>query len=352
MSQPTWTSKLLTDCAHRRVQSVLPFSSHRTAGISTLFSLYIAISLFLSGCCTNAEIQSYESIYAAQTNDFRFAAAHIPAFQIKSDSQPYNKIGTPKVTEKNGKPLVVVSSSSPTLYFEQSSFTTQKNRYTNLIYRIHFSKVPFDICNLNITTGNNPGLLVIYTLDDANSLVLITTVHTCGCYLAFFPTTNLPKEAYPDHWPLDAQSVYGYTLPSKLVPPLHTTDQPYYFTLENGSHRISNVAHPPNSHNMRSFQPMEVHPMESLYHLPYKDMTVSFFEEAGQREGYVKNNTKILEKLLISWWAFDWHVGEDKAYGKSDSSRTPFYTSLKFWQRNSSDMKNFPQFLSYWGWDL
>ncbi len=71
------------------------------------------------------------------------------------------------------------------MYVEQASFSTTKDTYTNFIYRIHFPEVPFDWCNLNITTGKNPGLLIIYTVDPTDKLVLITTVHTCGCYLAF-----------------------------------------------------------------------------------------------------------------------------------------------------------------------
>ena len=85
-------------------------------------------------------------------------------------------------------------------------FSTIKNTYTNFIYRIHFPEVPFDWYNLHITTGKNPGLLIIYTIEDPTAkLVLITTVHTCGCYLAFFPTEDLAKEAYPPNWPEETQ---------------------------------------------------------------------------------------------------------------------------------------------------
>lgn len=61
---------------------------------------------------------------------------------------------------------------------------------------------------------------------------------------------------------------------------------------------------------------------------------------------------KILERLLMSWWALDLYVGEDKAYSIHDKSGAVFYTSLKFWARQASDMKNFPEFLKYWGWNL
>lgn len=92
--------------------------------------------------------------------------------------------------------------------------------------------------------------------------------------------------------------------------------------------------------------------MNDLYQLPFKDTTESFFEMDGARKGYVRNNTNFLERLFISWWALDLYVGQDKAYGSADTSETIFYTSLKFWDRKVSDLKNFPRFLSYWGWQL
>jgi hypothetical protein len=54
----------------------------------------------------------------------------------------------------------------------------------------------------------------------------------------------------------------------------------------------------------------------------------------------------------MSWWTMDWHIGEDKAYDPSVSTGATFSTSTKFWEKDRSDMVNFPQFLQYWGWNL
>jgi len=352
MSLLIWIFRQPSDCVLNRAQSVLLFLPNPRSHLSTFF-LFLAIVLCFSGCCTTPARQYSEVLYKAEPPLTEPVSVSPPAFYVKSGDKPYNKIGTPTVTEKNGAPLVLVSSAAPTMYIEQASFSTTKNTYTNLIYRIHFPEVPFDWCNLNITTGTNPGLLIIYTVDPMDKIVLITTVHTCGCYLAFFPTKDLAKADYPPNWPEETQSVYGYTLPAVLPSQLHTVNKPYYITLESGTHRISDVSYTTTTPPSQTIAPlMKIQPMENLYHLPYKDGNISFFENTGRREGYVKNNSKILERLLISWWAFDWHVGEDKAYGKSESSTTPFYTSLKFWQRGNSDMKNFSQFLTYWRWSL
>jgi hypothetical protein len=58
------------------------------------------------------------------------------------------------------------------------------------------------------------------------------------------------------------------------------------------------------------------------------------------------------EKIFMSWWAMDLYVGEDKDFGPGEDTGTTFYTSLKFWDRKKSDMWNFNDFLSYWGWKL
>ncbi|TKB06930.1 hypothetical protein [Desulforhopalus sp. IMCC35007] len=318
-----------------------------------LWLLILTLPFCFSSCCSTYQLTDQAGTFSPTAPTPQLASSLLPYFYVRAATKEYNKIGTPEIVAEKGQPTARVNSETATLYFETSRFETPENKYTNLVYRIHFQKVPFGLCSLNLTAGNNPGLLIIYTLDQESDLVLITTVHTCGCYLAFFPTSKLSEKTYPANWPPKNQSVFGYTLPSKLE---GLPYKPYYFTIEDGTHRISAISqNPPGSLDTLApplyFQ-MDTQPMEHLHKLPYQNELVSFFEEAGSRKGYVKNNRKILERLLISWWALDWHVGEDKAYGNSDTTQLPFYTSLKFWQRKNSDLKDFPGFLHYWGWKL
>jgi hypothetical protein len=281
--------------------------------------------------------------------------SHSPAFLIKKPKEQYNRIGMPSVRESaDHLPEIYVNPEIPAIFFESQEFTTLKGTYQNLIYRIHFEKVPFALNKINLTGGNNPGILTIYTLDANEQLLLITTVHTCGCFLAFFPTTALSQDSFPPGWPTESQWVYGHKLPS-IIPLSQDHDlETIVFTLESETHRISNVVASTDDSLQLGYDiiEMELFLMNALYRLPYKGRTESFFEMTGPRKGYVRNNTKILERLLMSWWAFDIYVGEDKAFGSADTSDTIFYTSLKFWERKKSDMKNFPGFLSYWGWKL
>jgi hypothetical protein len=61
---------------------------------------------------------------------------------------------------------------------------------------------------------------------------------------------------------------------------------------------------------------------------------------------------KLWESLFLSLISMDMFVGADKVYADPRETGNPFYTSLKFWNRNSSDMWNFPGFLQFWGWRL
>ena len=311
--------------------------------------------LFLAGC-THSPLVAFEqaSLYLPPA-PASIPAINTPTFLVRDAAQPFNKIGSPSVVAGNGNDTEVhVDPEKPTVYFETQEFNTSKGLYTNLIYRIHFQEVPLGWTSLNLTAGRNPGLLFIYTLDEAGTLLLVTTVHTCGCYLAFFPTEAMPRQSLPKTWSAEPQLVYGYTLPSSLNIPKNTADSRIAFTLEDETHRISDVTVTDSTTRQTVPQQvkMQLKPMLDLYHLPHADKTLSFFEVDGWRKGYVKDNTKILERFFISWWAFDLHVGEDKAYSIHDRSDTVFYTSLKFWARKASDLKDFPRFLEYWGWQL
>jgi len=66
----------------------------------------------------------------------------------------------------------------------------------------------------------------------------------------------------------------------------------------------------------------------------------------------VKGAHKRWEFALVSWWTWDAHVGHDKRYAAADELGKRFYTSLKPWNRKKSDIWEFSNFLSFWGWDL
>ncbi|MCB2215160.1 hypothetical protein [Desulfofustis glycolicus] len=321
--------------------------------LARLFVCFLLPALFLNGCAGTSSLPPSKTTAFSPPVPTGVDTGHVPIFVVENSEQPYNLIGTP-ATQRNpdGSPFIVVDPVAATVYYERDSFTTDQGRYRNEIYRIHHERVPFGWGALNLTAGTNPGLLVIYTLNEADTVVLITTVHTCGCYLAFLPTPALPEDAYPADWPQDRQWIYGHTLPSRMELP--EQGRQIAFTLADQTHRVSEVSliDPDNLPPATERVQTDLAPLSALYRLPFGETIVSFFETDGPRSGYVKNNSKPLERLLIGWWALDFRVGEDKAYRGGDSSETIFYTSLKFWAREESDLKDFPRFLAYWGWNL
>lgn len=317
--------------------------------------LLVIIGLTFSGCARPSTQQTESPALYLSPIPPSVAAGHAPAYLIRDPSATFNKIGTPSIrATTGGEPEIFVDPERATIYFESQEFQTAKGRYTNLIYRIHFQEVPLDWVRINLTAGRNPGLLFIFTLDETRTLLLVTSVHTCGCFLAFLPTDAMPRSAFPADWSMDRQSVYGQSLPGILHLGKDQAKSRLVFALASETHRVSDVNVADGDILKISADPviMDLLPMQALHNLPYRDQPVSFFATDGSRAGYVKDNTKILERLLISWWAMDLYVGEDKAYGKDDKSGAVFYTSLKFWDRKASDLKDFPGFLAYWGWQF
>jgi len=276
-----------------------------------------------------------------------------PAFVIEEHQINYNLIGTVSASlQTNGEELVSIDSSEATIYAERRAFQTSRAEYQNLIYRIHFKKVP----SYHLSAGKNVGLIVIVTLNQNGEPLLVTTVHTCGCYLAIIPTSYLDAEALPKYWDLNSrQNIYGESLPSYLDFENEDLSKVRIMLLiEDGTHRVKNVwVHPSADLSAIPSNKMVLKPVLSLDRLELGDgQTTSFFETKGMRKGLVKGSAKLWERLLISWWSLDWYVGEDKKLGSNLTDGRPFYTSLKPWARNASDMRDFQKFLDYWGWRL
>ncbi|MBU0484711.1 MAG: hypothetical protein KKB30_09380 [Proteobacteria bacterium] len=279
-------------------------------------------------------------------------ARYAPAFILEESDKSFNRIGTPTVRDDgNGKPEIYVDPIRPTIYSMEQKIKVKGGDYTNLIYRVHFEGTPFT----HLTGGKNLGLLIIVTLGKDEKPLLITTVHTCGCFLAIIPTSNLSAKSYPEGWDLGGHDVFGERLPGLLEFRQPENDQDrLVFRIRSETHRIMGLdliseedfVSPPE------LVPASLRPMADLHKLPFGDSQVSFFEVEGCRKGYVRNSHKPFERMLMSWWAMDWRIGEDKDLGPSAETGTIFYTSLKFWARKKSDLWNFKDFLKYWGWKL
>ena len=320
-----------------------------------LYLVPLLFSLLLSSCAAplKGPLHDHALVYSI-SSDTDLLGRYSPVFIVEEAGKGHNKIGTVRALEEpEGHDKVFVDPEVSTIYTSIRKFETDRDRYTNLLYRIHFSEVPSGVTPFYLGAGKNVGLIVIVTLDSRQRPVLYTLVHTCGCYLAFIPTSYLSEDLMAAGWFSGRQSVYGENLPSMID---FTQDGATLLAvqLRTATHRIKNVW---LSTEQELQDYMVVHPdilpFDYLEYLPLAEgRHTSFFETAGPRFGYVKGSHKIWERLLISWWSFDWRVGEDKKLGRDKSDGIVFYTSLKPWAREASDLRDFPRFLKYWGWRL
>ncbi|MDP3694813.1 MAG: hypothetical protein Q8R42_01715 [Desulfocapsaceae bacterium] len=324
-----------------------------------IFTVFFLLTM--TGCAHRdagpSPISNTATVYIP-TRGSSLLARFAPVFLVDDDHIPHNRIGTPIAQkDQEGTVHISIDPDQPALYGQQFPFQTAKETYTNLIYRIHFQETPSTLSPFYLTSGKNVGLLVIITLNTQEQPVLITSVHTCGCYLAFSPTSFLPLEALPAGWNKATQQIYGESLPGILK---LTTNQPHngraprtVVAIRGDTHRVMGITQEEELDLTGRHKAVTTPllPMQALQAIAVDGTTTSFFETEGARKGYVKESLKPRERLLMSWWTIDWQIGEDKAYGPGVTGTT-FYTSTKFWARDQSDMGNFPQFLRYWGWNL
>jgi len=314
----------------------------------------MAAALPLTASCslfTATRVDSPQKAYVAG-DDGGVLSRHAPVFVLQTYGPKCNRIGAAAARiDERGQERVFIDTERPVIYAQEEPFTTERGSYANLIYRVHFPEVPMP----HLSAGRNVGLMVVLTLDSARRPVLITTVHTDGGYLAFVPTSFLPRKARPGGWETGGQRVHGEKLPGLLrLPDPYSHDYRAVVFLRDETHRVTDVLVQDVREATWRYDvvPAEVAPMASLEALPLGLATTSFFHESGLRRGYVKGSHKVLKTLLTGWWAMDLRVGSDKRYGDRRETGTVFYTSLKFWNREESDMWPFARFLEFWGWRL
>ncbi len=318
---------------------------------AALFLLCICSCSVIPGPASDSRLSAYRV-----ADDATLLARYAPVFVIENEQSKYNRIGTPYAEiSASGEETIAVSPERATLYTRMDTFAGERGQYTNLLYRIHFEQIPGGFFPFYLGKGRNIGLLVIVTLDSENRPLLYTSVHTCGCYLAFVPTSYMPADVYPAAWKKERQMVYAENLPGLLAYAGASPDREHVvILLRDATHRVGDMWLADSSAlGAYTSTRMEMQPFSALERLPLPHhATTSFYETSGPRKDYVKGSHKIWERLFMSWWAFDWRIGEDKKLGKDKNDGRLFYTSLKPWSREASDLRNFINFSKYWGWKL
>lgn len=322
------------------------------------WSVFAAAAILFWGCAHHRQplpSEPFQLAYQAEGAKATDQKAWAPVFIVYGHSQAHNQIGRPSVfLDGKGDEKVFIDTQDPVVFFLERTFQTEKASYTNFIYRVHFPGTPYSLIPFNLSAGKNVGLMVVVTLNADHQPVLVTTVHTCGCYKAIVPTQYLPQEALPENWSGERLRVYGEKLPHRLE--LNGVPSPRILVhLRPDVHRVMDLEIRPRpflSGDRFRRVPMKMESMARLEQLPLNGGTTSFFYEEGMLRGHVKGSVKPLETLLMSLISLDLFVGTDKAYSDTARNGNPFYTSLKPWRRKDSNMWNFARFLWYWGWRL
>ncbi len=315
------------------------------------YLIIIVLLGWLQGCATpHLGPTAANQVFANFDND-SLLGRHAPIIAPQGTKFDHNRIGRAQARrDDDGKEKIYIATDQPTFYSREQTFTTARgNHYQNLIYRFHFPHVP----QPRLTAGKNGGLFVILTLNAQHQPVLITTVHTCGCYLAMVPTSYLAGTAYPEKRGSGRQKVFGESLPGRLdYPTQFNSEWRPMIHLRRDNHRVMDISLSRQAQLQGPVETVQLAPISALDRLPLDKGQTSFFHPSGRHKGYVKGASKPWELLLMGWWTFDLHIGNDKRLGNPAETGTVFYTSLKPWARDASNMWFFADFLDYWGWQL
>jgi len=319
------------------------------------FVLFVlGLLLVLSGCTSlhSPSPSSPELSVVASSVSADPLAVFAPVFVLPEAGRPFNRIGKVMAQTTTDGEEINIDPEYPIFYTGLFPFSTKKGAYTNLVYRVHFRKIPWSLVPFHFGAGSNVGLMVVVTLSDNGIPLLVTTVNTCGCYVAVIPTTSLPPEDYPRGWHTQRQSVYGEVLPGVL--PAYSGNDALLVQLRPRVHRVMDVRVIPRCRLMeKETVQAQMLSLQSLRHLPLASgTTTSMYYSSWPLRGHVKGAIKPLESLLLGLVSLDFYVGMDKEYGDTAVSGNPFYTSLLPWNRQASDMNNFVGFLRFWGWRL
>lgn len=313
--------------------------------------LFLALSI-LAGCAGQRLAPGSEQQTVTVQAGENAGDRPIPVFTLHDTQYGANRIGTVEAAIAGGQSAVGINSAFPTFYTATKAFTTERGSYINHIYRVHFERTPHSLFPFHLTAGKHPGLLVIITVDGYHHPLLITTVHTCGCYVAVIPTGWLDPALYPEDWPADHQSVYGEKLPARLG--MITRQEQVEVVVRPEVHRVMDVRVVDRaSLDQRPVVYAREGSLHSLRHLPLPHGgETSWYYRNWPLRGHVKGAVKWWEMLLLSLPSLDLLVGMDKDFGDTELTGNPFYTSLQPWYRHQSDLNNFSGFLRFQGWKL
>jgi len=231
----------------------------------------------------------------------------------------------------------VVDPATPAVFAEIRPDSIGQTEVLQLVYRVHFERVPF-VPSVFFEMHRNVGLLAIVTLTKSGQQpILFTTVQTCGCFRALLPTDLFPREALPDGWPKEKKRIWGRTLPAVVAHPEPGRTRLTVF-LDPKTHCVRDIATLPEPREGRRID-LPLRSMADLHSLRVvgeEGRTGSFFYTDGALKGHVRGAWSPIEGLTAGPLLLDLTLGMDRDFGDPAVTGTPLYTSLLPWQRQVS----------------
>jgi len=278
-----------------------------------------------------------------------------PAFVIEEGEAEFNRIGTPSLYRRAGVEWARVDTARASLYAEARPERIGERELVQLVYRIHFDQFAWTASHLT-SLHRNAGLLVLVTVDpERDAPLFLTSVHTCGCWLAISPTTALDDACLPPDWPPDRLDVWGERIPARLAEP--GPGERYVLHLASRTHRVRDVtlepAAPPSA--PRGAIELVLRPHDELYALAIQGAPGehgSFFYERGFLRGHVRGAWAPIEGLTLGLLVLDVRLGMDKDFGDPSATGARFYTAIAPWKRERSRLDRFGRMLEGLGFQM
>lgn len=229
---------------------------------------------------THAELKSLAERYA-------------PEFRIRTLTSS-DRIGTPALPSREG--LSIVDLDRPAIYYRLSHTWFNNQWRPQIIYSVWFPERPAQGM-FDILAGHLDALIWRVTLDGEGHPLIADSIHGCGCYHMFFPTSSLQRIVAPEDGDIreTAESPAGAVAPATLARPVLWVDAISHYLL----------AVTPENSAVKTLTPIKasMQPEQSLASIPLKDG--SGYESLYDEDGFVPG-TERMERFIL------WPMGVDR----------------------------------------
>jgi len=151
-----------------------------------------------------------------------------PVIEVEADAA-YNRIGAPFLVEDG---LPTVDTTQPTVYTYATATRYGDETLIQLNYVWWFTERPLDHW-FDLLGGRLDGLNLRFTLDGEGDVLLVESVHNCGCYHQHYPVQGLSPRESPDY------AEPPLVLPGPQAP---ESGERLRVRLEDGTHYVTHLA--------------------------------------------------------------------------------------------------------------